>query len=44
MQINDNINTKVFIKRQNIADIETNLYKELLLFLDFSDIDFDELV
>lgn len=46
MQINEDINidSKESNKTEDIADVETNLYKESVLSLDISDIDLDELV
>lgn len=46
MQVNEDIdiNTKESNIAEDIADVETNLYKESVLSLDISDIDLDELV
>lgn len=45
-QVNEDIDidTKESNKTEEIADVETNLYKESVLSLDISDIDLDELV
>lgn len=45
MQLDNNIDTEESNKIEDIADVESNSYKELeVLSLDTSDIDFDEMV